>query len=72
MEGIGFSTTGKSINNYLNHSSSVEAMSRAMSSATMVDFVSIVFLHDLQEIAPPPNVNISTIGLHLINICNPN
>jgi hypothetical protein len=24
----------------------------------MVDFVSIIYLHDLQETVPPPNVNI--------------
>jgi hypothetical protein len=58
MAGIGFSTTGKSINSSLNHSVSVEVVSRAASSASMVDLVSIVYLHDLQETTPPPNMNI--------------
>ena len=58
IAGIGFSTIGKSINSSLNHSSLEEVVSRAVSSASMVDFVSIVCLQDLQETAPPPNVNI--------------
>jgi hypothetical protein len=52
IAGIGFSTIGKSINSSLNHSVSVEVVSRAVSSASMVDFVSIVYLQYLQEKAP--------------------
>ena len=57
IAGIGFSIKGKSINISLNHSASEEVVSRAVSSTSIMDFVSIVCLQDLQETAPPPKVN---------------
>jgi hypothetical protein len=53
-----FLNHSKSIKSSLNHSASIEVVSRSVSCASMVDFVSIVSLHDLQETMPPPNVNI--------------
>ena len=54
---MGFSTIGKSIKSSLNHSASTVAVSNVVNSASMVDLVNMVYLHDLHDTAPPPKVN---------------
>jgi hypothetical protein len=56
--GTGLLTTGRSMSNSRNHSFSLVVVSSATSSASIVDFVRIVYLRDLQETATPPIVNI--------------
>jgi hypothetical protein len=46
---IGFFTTGKSIRSSRSHSASVPAVSNAVSSASIVDFVKTVCLQDFQK-----------------------
>jgi hypothetical protein len=54
---IGFSTTGKSIKSSHNHSASMVDVSSASSSASMVDLIKMVWLHDdLHDTAHPPIV----------------
>ena len=57
MAGIGFSTNDKSNKSSHSHSTSVEAISKTVSSASMVDFVKIVYLQDLHDTVPAPRVN---------------
>src|SRR3954467_3753942 len=57
MAGNGFSTTGKSIKSARSHSASTEAVSKAASSASMVDLVNMVCLQDLHDTTPPPRRN---------------
>ena len=57
LVGTGFSTTGKSIKSSCSHYASKVAISKAVSSASIVDLVKIVCLQDLHDIAPPPRVN---------------
>jgi hypothetical protein len=53
--------TGRSMKNSHNHFASLVIVSSATSSTSIVDFVRIVYLRDLQEIATPPIVNMSPL-----------
>src|SRR4051812_38058006 len=55
--GTGFSTIGKSIKSSRSHSDSTMVVSKAVSSASIVDLVNMVCLRDLHDTAPPPRVN---------------
>jgi hypothetical protein len=53
--------TCRSMKNSHNHFASLVIVSSATSSTSIVDFVRIVYLRDLQEIATPPIVNMSPL-----------
>jgi hypothetical protein len=57
MVSAGFSTIGKSIERSRSHSDSTVAVSKAVSSTSIVDLVKMVCLHDLHVTAPPLKVN---------------
>src|SRR3954447_5369450 len=67
IAGTGFSTTGKSIKSSRNHSDSTVVVSKAASSASIVDRVSMVCLHDLHDTGK----YISTSGVEFIYVRDP-
>jgi hypothetical protein len=57
IAGTDFSTTGKYIRSSRSHSASTEAVSNAVSYASIVDLVKMVCLQDFHETTPPPSEN---------------
>jgi hypothetical protein len=57
ITGTNLLTTSKSMSNSRNHSTSLVAVSSATSFVSIVDFVRLVYLWDLQETVAPPIVN---------------
>jgi hypothetical protein len=65
INSIGFSTTSKSTRSSLSHSTSIEVVSNATSSASIVDLVKMVYFQDFHETMIYPSSIIYSLVVYI-------